>query len=229
MSRFLSHVARLHSDFQIQCDNMKLLADMKTKIKHTVDSSYEFDTSRAPDSISRNVRRAQALLAETTFIYRDLNFRERPRHPYRNSIIQRIINITWFQNQDDIGIVFHEYFNPIPFEVIALAVTVIECCINEWSTGTCNESSWKEGSYKATYLSHLNSLRDLYTHGPHREGRDLLEQIQHDLLRAARTHAGAPPDPTTGSGRLSVDALDAAVHDDPPQYDPLPAISSSCE
>src|SRR6266849_1438688 len=70
MSRFLSHVARLHLDFQIKCDSMKLLTDMKTKIKHVVDSSYEFDTSRAPESISRNVRHAQALLAKATFIYR---------------------------------------------------------------------------------------------------------------------------------------------------------------
>jgi hypothetical protein len=49
---------------------MKLLTVMKTNIKHAVYSSYEFDTSRAPDSISRNVSRAQALLAKTTFIYR---------------------------------------------------------------------------------------------------------------------------------------------------------------
>jgi hypothetical protein len=31
----------------------------------------------------------------------------------------------WFRNKDDIGIVFHEDFNPIPFEVMALAVTVV--------------------------------------------------------------------------------------------------------
>ena len=67
---FLSHVTRLHSDFQIKCDSMKLLTDMKTNIKHAVYSSYEFDTSRAPDSISRNASRAQALLAKTTFVYR---------------------------------------------------------------------------------------------------------------------------------------------------------------
>jgi hypothetical protein len=70
MSRFLSHVAQLHSDFQIKCDSLKLLTDMKKKIKHAVDSSYEFGTSRAPYSISRNASRAQALLAKTTFIYR---------------------------------------------------------------------------------------------------------------------------------------------------------------
>jgi hypothetical protein len=66
----LSQVARLHSDFQIKCDSMKLLTDMKRNIKHVVDSSYKFDTSRASDSISRNVRSAQALLAKTNFTYR---------------------------------------------------------------------------------------------------------------------------------------------------------------
>jgi hypothetical protein len=67
---FLSHVARLYSSFQIKCDSMEFLTDIKTKIKHAVDSSYQFDTSRAPDSISRNVSRAQALLAKAAFIYR---------------------------------------------------------------------------------------------------------------------------------------------------------------
>ena len=61
----------------------------------------------------------------TPYGSQDFNFSERPRHPYRHPIIQEIINITWFQDQDDIGIVFHEYFNPIPYEVIALAVTVV--------------------------------------------------------------------------------------------------------
>ena len=70
MSFFLSLVARPHSEFQIKCDNMKLLTDMKANIKHAVYSSYKFDTSRAPDSISRNASRAQALLAKATFIYR---------------------------------------------------------------------------------------------------------------------------------------------------------------
>ena len=62
----------------------------------------------------------------------------------------------------------------------------IECCIDEWSTGTYNESSWKEGRYKTIYRSHLNSLRDIYTHGPHRGGVELLQRIQHDLSRVAR-------------------------------------------
>ena len=66
---FLSHMAQLHVSFQFKCSSMKLLDDMKTKTKSAVESSYEFDSSQAPQSISRNASRAQALLAETTFIY----------------------------------------------------------------------------------------------------------------------------------------------------------------
>jgi hypothetical protein len=48
---------------------MKLIDDMKTKTKSAVESSYGFDTSQAPQSISSNASRAQALLADATFIY----------------------------------------------------------------------------------------------------------------------------------------------------------------
>jgi hypothetical protein len=56
--------------FQFTCSSMTFLTDMKTKVKHAVEFSYEFDTSQAPKSISRNASRAQALLAKMTFIYR---------------------------------------------------------------------------------------------------------------------------------------------------------------
>jgi len=57
-------------DFQFTCSSMKFFTDMKKKVKHAVDSSYEFNTSRAPDSIGRNASRALALLTKATFIYR---------------------------------------------------------------------------------------------------------------------------------------------------------------
>ena len=33
--------------------------------------------------------------------------------------------MTWFQNKDGDGIVFHEFFTPIPVKAIALALTVV--------------------------------------------------------------------------------------------------------
>jgi hypothetical protein len=206
----------LPQDEEFTCSSMRFFADMKMNIKHAVEFSYEFDTSQAPNSINHNESHAQALLTGTTFVYQESNFRGRPRYPYRHPIIQKVINVTWFNNRDDVGIVFHEYFTPIPFEVIALVLTVIECCIDEWSTGTRKESMWKEEDYKTKYLSHLDLLRDITSRGPDQKGKNLLAWIQHDLLKNARIHSGAPPDFKTGAGLIT---LRNTAQDDPPDYD----------
>jgi Domain of unknown function (DUF6532) len=129
-----------------------------------------------------------------------------PHYPYRNSIIQRVVNLTWFEDKEDDGVVFYEYFAPIPFEAIAFVLMVvrvgiyapllwmlmvcthhqIESCIGEWSDGIWKESKLSEERYKSIYLSHLNTLRDLHSHGQHQQGGDLLAQIQNDLLKEAR-------------------------------------------
>jgi Domain of unknown function (DUF6532) len=48
-----------------------------------------------------------------------------PHHPYRHPIIQNAVNMTWFQDNDGDGIVFPEYFRPIPIQAIALVLTVV--------------------------------------------------------------------------------------------------------
>jgi hypothetical protein len=53
------------------------------------------------------------------------NFGGTPHLPYQHPIIQKAINMTWFQDKDDDGIVFHEHFTPIPIQAIALALTVV--------------------------------------------------------------------------------------------------------
>ncbi|KAI9450205.1 hypothetical protein F5148DRAFT_1337392 [Russula earlei] len=172
----------------------------------SVQNRYGFNTSRAPDVISRNARYAQALLTEMTFIY---GVRPtRPRHPYRHPIIQQVINITWFQDKNSDGLIFYEHFTPIPIQTIALALAVIECCIDEWTDGTRKESNWTEGRYRSVYYSHvlsLNSLRD-QSRPP---GEDLVAQIQRDLLKNARAHAGAPLEPITRPGQHQQRVLQA--------------------
>jgi hypothetical protein len=58
-----------HGFFQFVYSSMRLLTDVKMKIDHAVEYSYEFNTSRDPDSISHNARCAQALLTNMTFVY----------------------------------------------------------------------------------------------------------------------------------------------------------------
>jgi hypothetical protein len=47
------------------------------------------------------------------------------QYPYRHPIIQKAINLMWFQSKDGDGIVFHEHFATIPIQAISLALTVV--------------------------------------------------------------------------------------------------------
>jgi len=187
-----------------------LLTNMKTRITRFVQSLYGFNTSRASDSVHHNAKLAHALLTDMTFIYREPNIHG-TRYPYQHPIIQNAINMMWFQSNDGDGIVFHDHFAPIPIQAIALALTVIECCINEWTNGTYRVSDWNEDRYRGVYHLHISSLFDLHDRG-HPPGVDLLEKIQSDLLKNARVHAGAPPEPVTGAGRLHRGSMNTAIH-----------------
>jgi hypothetical protein len=59
-----------HYSFQFAESNMKLFTETKKKVMHIVEAQYGFDTSHAPDSISRNATLSQALLSNMAFIYR---------------------------------------------------------------------------------------------------------------------------------------------------------------
>jgi len=216
-SRTEIYPIRLPYEKELACSNMQHITNIKAKIMHHVESLYGFDTSQAPDSISRNARNAQVLLTRIAFIYREPNFGGTPHHPYRHPMIQKAIDITWFQNRDADGIVFHEYFTPMPIQAIALALTVIECCISEWADGTRRDSNWDEERCKTVYLSHISMLSDLRHHSKS-QGEDLLAYIQHDLLKNSHVHAGAPPEPVPSAGRLLPQDLGVVVSEDLPTY-----------
>jgi hypothetical protein len=59
-----------HYFFQFAGDNMKLFTETKKRVIHIVEAQYGFDTSHAPDSISRNATLSQTLLSNMIFIYR---------------------------------------------------------------------------------------------------------------------------------------------------------------
>jgi len=195
--------------------SMHLVNEMKTKIMHAVETFYGFDTSQAPRSISHNANLAYTMLTRMTFIYRDYNHDGPSQLPYRHPIVQKAINITWFEHKDADGVIFHEYFSTMPIPAIALVLMVIECCIDEWSQGIRRQSSWSQEHFYNAYRSHINSLTDFSRHH-HSQGQ--LEQIQKDLFKYARQHSGTTPDPVTASGRFTSGDLDARQYDTLPPY-----------
>lgn len=200
----------------------QLEAEMKPNVAVLVESMYNFRTNIAHTSISYNAGHAHELLTDGKFIYL---VPQTGRDPYRHPIIQRAIDTTWFRNKDDIGVVDHEHFSPMPIPIIALTLMVIECCINEWSSGERRDSNWDDTKFQTVYDSHVSSLLNLQAHSP-ASSRDLLHQLRWDLLRNAREHAGVTPDPVTELSRFPPGALDAVREEDnlpdptdPPDYD----------
>ncbi|KAH9029782.1 hypothetical protein EDB83DRAFT_1858208 [Lactarius deliciosus] len=169
----------------------KLFIDAKKRVTDAVEVFYGFDTRHTTDSISKNATLAQALLSDRSFVHMQPNL-DPPWRPYQHLVIQKAINTTWFRKRVDDGILFHEYFSPLPIPAIAFAITLIECCIDEWTDGTCQETSWDEERFKVTYRSHVGLLDD-FRLGAAQGYYDSFEYIQSDLLKEAREHAGQPP------------------------------------
>jgi hypothetical protein len=116
---------------------------MKMKLRHAVETLYEFDPNQTARSIGYNAAHAKELLTKVAFIYRarphciaissalipvrsqDHNFHKFSGDCYQHPIIQKAINILWFKNMDDDGMTFHEHFSPMPIPAIALVLTVV--------------------------------------------------------------------------------------------------------
>ncbi|KAH9965684.1 hypothetical protein BGW80DRAFT_747777 [Lactifluus volemus] len=163
----------------------EISASMRHRIAPLVENMYGFNTSQAADSISSNARRAQKLLRDMNFVYETRNDGTRRENgPYRHPIIQRAINISWFRDKNDVGAQHHEHFTPMPERAIALTLTVIECCIDEWSDGTRRDSTWDSEKFRTVYNSHISSFSDFKAHC-NTQNKDPLE-IQRDLIKNAR-------------------------------------------
>jgi hypothetical protein len=122
---------------------MSLLSEMKTKLRHAVETLYEFNPNQTPGSISYNIAHANELLTKMAFIYRvrplciaiwsalipvrsqEHNSSRNPLHKYQHPIIQKAINIMWFKHKNDDGMTSQEHFSPIPIPALALVLTVV--------------------------------------------------------------------------------------------------------
>ncbi|KAI9432585.1 hypothetical protein H4582DRAFT_1857737 [Lactarius indigo] len=126
------------------------------------------------------MERAQNLKTDTTFINGESGI------PYRHPIIQQCINVVWFGDRNGDGVRFSNEFNPIPYETIALVLTAIECCLDEWSNGLQTKLPFTYERYKVTYASHLTALKALTQQGLDTRHCDPLHQLRRDFYDEGR-------------------------------------------
>ena len=94
---------------------------MKKKATPLVERFYGFETSKAQESLNDNIMNVQNLKTNSAFINDDRG----QRLPYRHPVIQKAVNVIWFNDRSSDGIAFYNNFNPMPYEAIALVLAVV--------------------------------------------------------------------------------------------------------
>ncbi|KAK0232091.1 hypothetical protein EDD85DRAFT_792985 [Armillaria nabsnona] len=88
---------------------------------------------------------------------------------FENKIIFRAICVSWFKNQKAPGIRYSDDYDPIKLESLALVMTILENCIEEWSGGKYVPRPLDEDVQCPRYLAHLADVKKCisvahYTH-----------------------------------------------------------------
>lgn len=120
--------------------------ELKTKVKPLIEMMYEFAPGESREDIAANRALAEDLLDHSGFyykvcsipdnhcrtclipLYHAQNLEDR-KGLLQNPLIQRVVNMMWFQNKNDEGVVFSDYFNPIPIPALALVLTAVRPCV----------------------------------------------------------------------------------------------------
>ncbi|KAG1859332.1 hypothetical protein DFJ58DRAFT_780680 [Suillus subalutaceus] len=135
-------------------------------------------------AIKANHDLAKSLKEGNSFVFKDWELKS---GIYKMELIQKAINDMWFANRCDEGILYAKYFDPLPVKLMALVLMVMECCVDEWTTGVREDVKFSSVSYGPVYLAHLNSLQQFEERtAPYK----LLDRILDNLLDMARLHAG---------------------------------------
>jgi hypothetical protein len=97
---------------------------------------------------------------------------------FRNKNIQKVINAMWFVNKQDDGVIYPEYFKPLPDVTIALVFNGVrpffyclyhnlllmllkmECGVDEWGTGIKTDVMFTTMEYRTMFDAHLKCLRN---------------------------------------------------------------------
>ncbi|KJA24682.1 hypothetical protein HYPSUDRAFT_200545 [Hypholoma sublateritium FD-334 SS-4] len=118
----------------IQQRGSRIRGQAVSTIRGLVATVYGFKKSSSDRDVIANQKLAQQLkpASGATFHYQNPQTASRFGE---HKIISRSIEAVWFKDASSHGAVFQDLFNPIPLETIVFVLTVIDFCIDQWSTG----------------------------------------------------------------------------------------------
>jgi hypothetical protein len=133
--------------FQIKARGSQARGEIKDKTKPLVEGLYGFNSGHGRKAIAANRKLAEELKRERGFIYKvyvsfllrmcfncliikTISINSETDEPerkgmYLHPIIQKAVNVMWFQNKRDEGVQFTEMFKPFPIPAIAFVLTAV--------------------------------------------------------------------------------------------------------
>ncbi|KAF9457578.1 hypothetical protein BDZ94DRAFT_1272833 [Collybia nuda] len=179
---------------------------LKDKICPLVGPAYGFKTlTDKPAIIAKNLKIYTSLISNSSFHYKDpCSLSGYCGH----SIILDAVRGIWFNNQAAPGLEFSSYFSPIRIVSLALILTAIEFCIQEFSTGRFVQAVFDEKDNKLRFEAHLQDLMEWAELKP--DITDKILQKMHDRCRkgtgAAMDLGGCLNDKTRQRALLELEA-----------------------
>ncbi|KAJ7086938.1 hypothetical protein C8R44DRAFT_650372 [Mycena epipterygia] len=182
-----------------------LRGELKTKMKSMVELIYGFKSGENKKNIARNRQLAEELKDELTFTFKDIKSR---KGIYRNPILQKTVNVMWFANRRDEGVMYPELFNPFPKQGLGIVLAAGLNLIDEWGTGIRIDIPFTANDYRSVYEDQVQALFEFEQQtSPH----PILENISVRLHNIGRFHSGAQPLTAVNQSLLKQADVDAAI------------------
>ncbi|KAJ7477774.1 hypothetical protein B0H11DRAFT_2234452 [Mycena galericulata] len=157
---------------------------LKDGVRPLVAPTYKFKIGDSKEIVRKNIKIWEASINESAFHYKD----PATLTGYAgNTIIMDSIRTIFFKTKAGRGIVYSTYFSPI---------SLIEFCIEEYSTGRFQQGFFDEVANKERYNVHLQDLTEWAALKP--SVTDVIFQRMHDQCRALTGVA-----PVKAMGRLT--------------------------
>ncbi|KAJ7677748.1 hypothetical protein DFH06DRAFT_559873 [Mycena polygramma] len=191
----------------------QMRGELKTKTRALTELVFGFESGQNKKNVRKNRKLAEDLKEGLGYCYETSPADAAGRKGlYKAKIIQKSVNVMWFNNKRDEGATHAELFGPaLPKPAFALVLTAIECTIDEWATGIKTEVQFSAADYRSVYQDHLKCLDEFEQHTA---PRDILGNILTRAHNIGRFHSGAQPmGPVTTPSALSQAALDAAIRE----------------
>ncbi|KIM51901.1 hypothetical protein SCLCIDRAFT_33076 [Scleroderma citrinum Foug A] len=135
--------------------------ELKTKLRPLVEVMFNFHSSQTKLAIKKNRTLAEELKEGASFAFKHRALVQDECCGFLKApIIQKVINMMWFVNKNNEGIKHNACFKPFPLPALALVLTAIECCIDEWMTGTWMDIPFMVQDYRSRYDLHLKCLQE---------------------------------------------------------------------